>query len=164
LRQAMVFAERYLSRDESLEIAHDIAVSMLRLPPDRVTGTLIYVAVANQIRRRWRSSSRRRAIEGAYHDHWSSVMPSWVEPGADLEIREMQARIASVVAAMPTGMRAVFTLIREEGLSYKDAAARLGVGVGTVHTQLSRATALLRDSITQYQSAAPNPGTAKTGQ
>jgi RNA polymerase sigma factor (sigma-70 family) len=164
LTQAMAFAERYLSRDDALEIAHDIAVSMLRLPPERVTGTLIYVAVANHVRRRWRSSNRRRAVEGAYHERWTSTTPSWADPDADLELREMQSRIASVVASMPDGMREVFVLIREEGLTYKDVAARLGIGVGTVHTQLSRATALLRECITQYQSAAPQLGAFKREQ
>ena len=42
-------------------------------------------------------------------------------------------------------------LVRDEELSYKDAAARLGVAVGTVHTQLSRANALLRECIQRYQ-------------
>ena len=52
---------------------------------------------------------------------------------------------------MPRAMRETFLLVRDEELSYKEAAARLGVSVGTVHTQLSRANALLRECIQRYQ-------------
>jgi DNA-directed RNA polymerase specialized sigma24 family protein len=53
-------------------------------------------------------------------------------------------------------MRSVFVLVREEELSYKETAARLGITVGTVHTQLSRANALLRDAVANYQSDKPS--------
>jgi RNA polymerase sigma-70 factor (ECF subfamily) len=56
-----------------------------------------------------------------------------------LEIREFQERINAAVAGMPLGMRAVFVLIRDEELTYKEAAARLGISVKTVHTQICRA-------------------------
>jgi RNA polymerase sigma-70 factor (ECF subfamily) len=152
---AMRCAERYLPRDQALEVAHDVASEMLRLPPGRVTGTLIYVAVTSRLRSLWRRKERRAALEGAYHERWSSVTPLWAEPGAEMEIRELQQRIDAALADMPPGMRKVFVLVREEGLSYKEAAARLGVNVGTVHTQLSRANALLRQVVARYRGDAP---------
>ncbi len=51
---------------------------------------------------------------------------------------------------MPAGMRAVFILIREEELSYKEAAARLGLRVATVHTQIARASLLLKECVARY--------------
>src|SRR4051812_6829984 len=71
LVRAMRFAERYLPRDQALEIAHDVASEMLRLPPERVTGTLIYVAVTSRLRNLWRATERRSAFEAAYHEVWS---------------------------------------------------------------------------------------------
>lgn len=156
LVSAMRFAERHLPRDQALEIAHDVASEMLRLPPGRVTGTLIYIAVTSRLRSLWRRKERRAALEGAYHERWSSVTPLWADPGAEMEIHELQARINETLAEMPDGMRAVFLLVREEGLSYKETAARLGVNVGTVHTQLSRANALLRQTVAHYHGNAPS--------
>jgi RNA polymerase sigma factor (sigma-70 family) len=154
LVRAMHIAERFLPRDEALEIAHSIACEMLRLPAGHVTGALIYIAVTRRIRSHWRSTARRAAIEGAYHEAWSAATHAWSEPGSSLEIGELHDRIAQVLASMPRRMREVFILIREEELSYKEAAARLGVSVSTIHTQISRASALLRACLAEYRAEA----------
>jgi RNA polymerase sigma factor (sigma-70 family) len=153
---AMASAERYLSRDQALEIAHRVANEMLELPADRVTGALIHIAVIRRLRNHWRSVERRAAMEGAYHEMWVAATRSWNHPGTALELRELEARIAAEVAAMPSGMREVFLLIRGDELSYKEVAARLGVSVSTVHTQISRASALLRDCVARYRADAPH--------
>jgi RNA polymerase sigma-70 factor (ECF subfamily) len=156
--RAMGFAERYLPRAQALEIAHDVAIEIHRLPSDRVTGTLIWIAVTSRLRNFWRATQRRAAAEGAYHEMWAGATSTWAQPGAEMEARELQTRIEAAVAAMPPAMRDVFVLVRGRELSYREAAARLGVSVGTVHTQLSRANALLRECVARYHadSTAPN--------
>jgi RNA polymerase sigma factor (sigma-70 family) len=156
LVSAMRCAERYLPHGQALEIAHDVARQMLSLPAHRATGTLIFIAVRSRVRNSQRAAERRAAIEGAYHDLWSAVTPAWAQPGAELELRELHDRITTVLAGMPKGMRDVFVLVREEELSYREAAHRLGVSVGTVHTQLSRANALLRECVALYRDHTPN--------
>jgi DNA-directed RNA polymerase specialized sigma24 family protein len=59
--------------------------------------------------------------------------------------------VNATIADMPDTMREVFLLIRRDARSYKDAARRLGITVGTVHTHLSRATARLRDAVQRYR-------------
>jgi hypothetical protein len=83
LVRAMGLAERYLPRDQALEVAHEVASEMLRLPADRVTGTLLYIAVTNRLRPHARAARRRTAAEGAYGEKWSTAIPAWVEPGAE---------------------------------------------------------------------------------
>jgi RNA polymerase sigma factor (sigma-70 family) len=156
LVRAMRFAERHLARDQALEIAHEVASEMLRLPSDRATGTLIYVAVTSRLRSFWRSTQRRAALEGAYHEMLSRTPTVWSDPGVHTEMGELRTRIQACVDAMPAGMRAVFILIREEELSYKEAAARLGLSVATVHTQIARASLLLRECVAQYRADAPS--------
>jgi RNA polymerase sigma factor (sigma-70 family) len=163
LVRAMGFAERYLPRDQAQEIAHDVACEMLRLGAERATGALIYVAVTSRLRTFWRSAQRRAALEGAYRE---TQTPSvWADPGASLELGELRGRIDDCIAAMPPAMRQVFVLLREEELSYKDAASRLGVSVATVHTQIARASARLRDCVGQYRLDAPGANSSRsTGQ
>ena len=142
---------------QASELAHDVTVELLRRtdsPPP--AGPLIYLAVMRRLRDAARATKRRAAREGQYLGAQSSHTPSWAEPGADLEARELGERVAKTVAQMPGGMRDVFLLIREEQLSYKEAAERLGVGVGTVHTQLSRAGALLRECVKQHNADKPS--------
>jgi RNA polymerase sigma-70 factor (ECF subfamily) len=154
LVRAMRYAERLVPRDQAFEIAHDVAIEMLRHSPDRVNGTLLYIRVTSRVRNLWRATQRRAALDRAYLEMRSSAMPAWAQPGADLEARELRERIEDVLTHMPSAMRETFLLVREEELSYKETAARLGISVGTVHTQLSRANALLRECVERYRAGA----------
>jgi RNA polymerase sigma factor (sigma-70 family) len=154
LERAMRCASRFVSREQAFEVAHDVAVEMLHRPSARLSATLIYMRVTSRLLNLRRASDRRASLDGAYV-MLRSLAGSWAQPGADLEADELQARIDAAVAAMPPAMRRVFLLIREEELSYKEAASRLGVSVNTVHTQLARANVVLRDCVKQYEADAP---------
>src|SRR4051812_4977519 len=143
LQRAFRYAERLAPREQAFEIAHDVAVEMLRRPPAKMSGTMLYLRVTSRLRNLWRASQRRAATDRAYLEMRSTRTPSWADPAAGIEAEELRARVRETLDRMPPGMRDVFLLIRDEELSYKEAAARLGITVGTVHTQLSRANALL---------------------
>jgi RNA polymerase sigma-70 factor (ECF subfamily) len=151
LKRAFRYAERMVPREQAFEIAHDVAVEILRRPPPRLSGTMLYLRVTSRLRNIWRASQRRASTDRAYLDMRSSHTPSWADPAAGVEAEELRARIREALERMPRGMRETFLLVRDEELSYKEAAARLGVSVGTIHTQLSRANALLRECIQRYQ-------------
>ena len=63
------------------------------------------------------------------------------------------AEVSARFAALPEDHRAVLSLIGVQGLSYQEAAATLGVPVGTVMSRLHRARAALREP-----EAASEPG------
>ena len=151
LQRAFRYAERLVSREQAFEIAHDVAVEMLRRPPERLSGTMLYLRVTSRLRNLWRANQRRAATDRAYLEMRSARTPEWADPAAGVEADELRACIRDALDRMPTAMRQTFLLVRDEELSYKEAAARLGVAVGTVHTQLSRANALLRECIQRYQ-------------
>jgi RNA polymerase sigma factor (sigma-70 family) len=157
--RALKLADRHLPRDQALEIAHDVTTRMLRLPEADVTPALIHVAVTNRVRDLWRADKRRSAVEAQYHDARANTPPGWSQPGSTLEVEELHRRIMAVVQGMPPAMGQVFLLIREQELSYKEVAARLGIGVATVHTQLSRANALLYDCVARYNAGLAAPAT-----
>ena len=68
------------------------------------------------------------------------------------EYKELQNNINRAVAEMPDQMRQVFELSRYEGLKYAEIAARLGISIKTVETQMSRALARLRQKLASYLS------------
>src|SRR5262249_41127646 len=139
---------------EATEVAHECAVELMTRPPDQLTRALIFVVVNNRIRNRWRASHRRDAAESAY-GLLATRTPVWADPAAALDEGELRRHIDASVAAMSVGAREVFLLVRDDGLSYKEVAARLGVSVSTVHTQLSRANALLRECVRRYRAGEP---------
>ena len=64
---------------------------------------------------------------------------------ADLIAREVQQKIDTIVGNMPPQRRLVFTLSREENLTYNEIAQRMGLSPGTVHRHMSIALKELRN-------------------
>jgi RNA polymerase sigma factor (sigma-70 family) len=151
LETAMSHAVRHLSWDAAFEIAYDVASDLAVRFHEVPSGALIYRSVTYRLRNYWRATHRRAAAQRVFHDEREDGPASSAEPSRDLEAGELGRVVADVIAAMPEGMRDVFRLIRHEELSYREAADRLGVGIGTVHTQLSRANALLRRAVADYR-------------
>ena len=65
-------------------------------------------------------------------------------------LKRLEYDIDQAVAALPAQMRTVFELSRYEELKYAAIAARLGISVKTVETQMSRALAKLREKLANY--------------
>jgi RNA polymerase sigma factor (sigma-70 family) len=164
LVRAMRYARRIVPRDQAFEVAHDVALEMLDRPAaQRASGALLFVAVSRRLRNVARAEHRRAARDGAYLEQQSAQTTVWANPDVALETRELGDYIAGIVQRMPDGMRDAFVLVREEGLTYKQAAERLNVGVGTVHTQLSRALTLIRDGVQDYYDDAPGARRTRDG-
>lgn len=59
--------------------------------------------------------------------------------GSDLAGSQQAIRAMKVLGALPDRVRCAFVLIRFEGQSYRDVAARLGVQVSTVEMDVALA-------------------------
>ena len=87
------------------------------------------------------------------HRRRSVPLDSIPEPAAD-EGRDSASegvdveRIQAAFHALPDAQRSVFALVFLEGQSYKDAAATLGVPVGTIMSRLARARAQMATLVT----------------
>jgi RNA polymerase sigma-70 factor, ECF subfamily len=69
-----------------------------------------------------------------------SLAGAQVEPGARLELWDLDRAIGK----LPEWQRQVILLVGLDGLRYAEAAAVLGIGVGTVRSRIGRARASLR--------------------
>jgi RNA polymerase sigma-70 factor (sigma-E family) len=118
--------------------------------------------------RRWSSITRggsaeayvRRAMVNQYTDwwrrRWNGERPTEVLPETatrfDEAVDERQDTLAAL-ASLPRGQRAVLVLRFYEDLTEAQTAEALGISVGTVKSQTSRALSALRSSpILQEQS------------
>jgi RNA polymerase sigma-70 factor (ECF subfamily) len=158
LERAVRHAAVHVPRDEALEVGHQVAASLVRRcaaaaeeGPVQSIDAFVHRAVLNRLRELWRARRRRTAAEQLYHNEHSAVAPAWTQPGANLESRELHQTIETAIAALPETRRQVFLLIRRDQRSYKEVAAQLGIGVGTVHTHLSRASASLRAAVADFR-------------
>jgi RNA polymerase sigma factor (sigma-70 family) len=169
LERAMRHAAAHVPREQAREIAHHVATAVARRPGDPLNDVdaFIHRAVLNRVREIWRAAKRRFAAESSYESERAAIAPGWSQPGSDIESRELQRIVESVIAAMPEMRRQVFLLVRRDQKTYKEVAAQLRVGVGTVHTHLSRANASLREAVAEYRGdarpSAAQPRTMGTG-
>jgi RNA polymerase sigma-70 factor (ECF subfamily) len=71
-----------------------------------------------------------------------------------IRFEELKVLFKSVIEAMPEGIRKAFILSRYEGMKYKEIAQYLNISVKTVEVRISRALALLRKALDNYNSEA----------
>ena len=87
---------------------------------------------------------RREASEAKRNARLTQLSAGLIDQGRQ-EQAVYLAEIAARFAALPEEHRTVLSLIGSQGLSYQEAAAVLGVPVGTVMSRLHRARAALRE-------------------
>jgi RNA polymerase sigma factor (sigma-70 family) len=104
--------------------------------PAAVGGWLLRVAV--QVCRRVRlTAGRRRIWEGR------AAVSEAARPEPDAEWHDLHAAVHAEIDRLPDHLRSLFVLCCLEGVRPTDAAARLGMKVGTVTSLVSRARARL---------------------
>lgn len=89
---------------------------------------------------------RRKHVAARYRDE--ALFTQSIEEVATDErmlANEMRSGVERVIAGMPEQRRKVYTLSREEGLSYSEIAERLGISPGTVHSHMKVALREIRD-------------------
>ena len=74
-------------------------------------------------------------------------IPDNNDPLSMLISQERQREIENAINALPAQCREVFVLAKLEELSYQEIAEQLGIAIGTVRTQITRAMTKLRESL-----------------
>jgi RNA polymerase sigma-70 factor (ECF subfamily) len=121
--------------------------------------SLLYTIVRNlaldEIRSRRRRDQAQESAPGG---------PTPRTPYEDVQGAELQRLAAAAVARLPERRQAVFRLVREERLSYKDVADVLELSEQTVANHMSLAMADLRTALKPYLSASDAGGPSKEEQ
>jgi RNA polymerase sigma-70 factor (ECF subfamily) len=85
---------------------------------------------------------RRHAAEARRAEHIGAIIETATPAEQESRVRLQQVQAAFM--SLPDEQRAALHLVAVEGLSYQEAAAALGVPVGTLMSRLGRARAALR--------------------
>lgn len=112
-------------------------------------------AVPDNVRAYLFASLRNRALNHLRHEQTSIDFLARAErvtshvPATDeaLLASDLGAALARAVRGMPTRCREVFTLARDQELSYAEIGEVLGISKKTVEIHMSRALAILRDKL-----------------
>jgi RNA polymerase sigma-70 factor (ECF subfamily) len=119
-----------------------------RAPLGQADGALPWLlGVANNVvRNARRAQHRHRAVLARLPS--PSVVPAAEDQAVDRSVTEARLRAAlDAIAALSDGEREVVMLVLWSDLSYEEAAAALGVPVGTIRSRLSRARSKCQSSL-----------------
>jgi RNA polymerase sigma-70 factor, ECF subfamily len=108
---------------------------------------IVVNACYDQLRRRQRHPSD--SLEALSEQHETEITAADSGPGPELQAlgRETAEVIQEALGTLAADQRLVVVLCDVQGLSYEEAAAVLGVAVGTVKSRLSRGRFRLRDHL-----------------
>jgi RNA polymerase sigma-19 factor, ECF subfamily len=137
------------STDAAEDVTQEVFVAVWRrraeMPPEAVSRAYLYKAV------------RHRALNAVRHDRIARDAAEPVEhlyvASADegLMQGELEAAVKAAISRLPDRSRLMFTLSRDEGLTYAEIASVTGVSVKTVETQMGRALRALRHSLAGFE-------------
>jgi RNA polymerase sigma-70 factor (ECF subfamily) len=138
------------------ELVQDVFLDVWRRRADWQPGPSVRGYLFAAVRHAVVSRARRRAVAAR---HVATVRALFARPVADpaaLAVSaDRQAAVRAAVDRLPPRCRAVFRLVREQELSYAEAAQALGIAVKTVDAQMGRALHALRRHLGTH--APPGP-------
>lgn len=95
-------------------------------------------------------TTRRRAVRDVHLARRYGAEPrsEWIDPRVPTSLGALGDRaVTDAVASLPAAYRQVLLLIDVDDLGYREAAARLGVPIGTIMSRLFRARRHLRGAL-----------------
>lgn len=146
------FAFRLLnSREAAEDVVHDVLLQIWRQREQfefRDPLAYLYRSVRNRAAGHHRHQAMRTRVLAALVDPDEPAPSS--DSAAQLEASDLADAVARAVESLPERCRLIFTMSREQGLTYAEIAAGLDLSVKTVEAQMNRAFKLLRARVSGY--------------
>jgi len=148
----------------SEDVVQDVFLDLMRQasqfdPARSRLTTYLYALARYRVRRQWLRQRRWTALESLI-DEGGEVVDAAADPHAEAASRQALGHLRRSVLSLPARYREVVVLCDVQELSYADAAAALGVAVGTVRSRLHRGRQMLQDKLAARlrPAEAPPPG------
>lgn len=93
---------------------------------------------------------RHKRLEERWTDEQLTVEQPEITVESHLDEHALIHAVQQAIEQLPKGCRLVYTMSRQENLTYQEIATALGLSVKTVEAQMSRALRLLRKSLMPF--------------
>jgi len=135
---------RALTRDslKADDLVHDTLVRALEAKGTLRPNTNLRTWMMTVLHNVFIDEQRRRQVEVRHADALVRLHEETTPPAQEGQVRLAQIREA--FATLPEEQRAALHLVTIEGMAYADAAAVLGIPIGTLMSRLGRGRAALR--------------------
>lgn len=143
------------SQEESADITQEIFVSLWNRRTEVVIkGTLASYLIKSTRNLSLRYLERNVAGEGFFEELNEYIIDKSQNIENGISLRDLQASIDLSISKLPKKMREIYILSRDEQLSYREIAQKLGIAEGTVKKQISNALKAISESLNGQISAA----------
>lgn len=135
---------RSLTRDalRADDLVHDTLVRALEMQGTLRPNTNLRTWMMTVLHNAFIDEQRRRQVEARHADALVRMAEDTAPPAQEGQVRLAQIRKAFLT--LPEEQRAALHLVTLEGMAYADAAAVLGIPIGTLMSRLGRGRAALR--------------------
>jgi RNA polymerase sigma factor (sigma-70 family) len=135
---------RSLTRDalRADDLVHDTLVRALEMQGALRPNTNLRTWMMTVLHNAFIDEQRRRQVEARHADALVRMSEDMAPPAQEGRVRLAQIRQAFLT--LPEEQRAALHLVTLEGMAYADAAAVLGIPIGTLMSRLGRGRAALR--------------------
>lgn len=146
------FAARYVrSQAAGEEIVQDLFLKLWvgrdQLPEVDSAKAYLYRAARNAAL----NHLRRERMERQWAESSAREESTFVAPAPDgAEEEELAAAVRAAIDALPKRCRLIFTMSRDDHLTYAEIAETLGLSLKTVETQMGRALKALRTALASH--------------
>jgi RNA polymerase sigma-70 factor, ECF subfamily len=121
----------------------------------------LYGIATNLVGRHWRTEVRQlRLLARTGTDPVTEAFTDRVDAAVTAD--RARGRLAAALAGLPAGQRDALLLVAWAGLSYDQAAAALGVPLGTIQSRVSRARGRLRQQLADLDPASRGDDPARS--
>lgn len=133
------------NEDEAKDVVQEVFIALW----DKRADLNVYSSFSSYLFKAVHNRALNIFVHQKYKDDYASSFQHYLDyesPQADESLRkkELAALIEREIAALPEKMREVFRLSRNEQLSHKEIAEKLGISELTVKTQVKKALRTLR--------------------
>jgi len=89
---------------------------------------------------------RKKVKENKYIEHLKSIQNPSIQSNIipEIEYKELKDKSEKIIGLLPYRQKQIYKLNREEGLTYKEIAAKLTISINTVETHMERALKAIR--------------------
>jgi RNA polymerase sigma-70 factor (ECF subfamily) len=131
------------SRAEAQDLVQDTVERALCFADTFERGTNLKAWLRQVLRSIFVTRCRRRQRERLALERLTHDPCAWTRPDPAPEMEALSPRVHEALGALPDKFRSVVSMVDLGGLSYREAAAEMGVPVGTVMSRLFRARRML---------------------
>ena len=138
------FCFSYLQNSEACkEIVSEVFFSVWkyrhRLPEVANISVYLYVMTRNRVLNYLRTQSPFNLVSLDEVSVFYETSDSSSSPSNDIESKELNELLTSIVNGLPDKMRMIFMMVRVNGLKYKEVAEIMGIKESTVRVQMKAA-------------------------